>query len=205
MKVGDVVKIKDGNIDPDTGMKLDGFIGRIKEYLASNLVNIEWDSVSLQNLPDTYIRSAIHGGCDYLTYNIESKDLELCVARDMPADVIKAVRRLGEKWDKVESFGGLAEVMEEIEEEGWDNFLTEAIDFPFKATYFGSFKGVKRTDIVKVHRVHSEDDHYGILMNCKVGRITYHLPLCELDVDGDENQETLDAVDLYKEYFNSLY
>lgn len=202
MKVGDSIKIKKGIIDPDTGVKLDGFIGRIKEYLASDLVNIEWDSVSLQNLSDTYIRSAINEGCDYLTYNIEPKNLEICVARDTPADVIKTISTLGEKWDKVECFGDLAEIMEEIEEEGWDNYLMEAIDFSFKATYFGDFKGIKDSDIIKVHGIHSEDDHYGILMNCKMGRRTYHLPLCELDVDGDESQETLDAVDLYKEYFN---
>ena len=37
MKVGDSIKIIDGIIDPDTGIQLDGFVGRIKEYLASNL------------------------------------------------------------------------------------------------------------------------------------------------------------------------
>lgn len=205
MKIGDSIKIKIGNIDPDTGMKLDGFVGRLKEYLASNLVNIEWDSVSLQNLSDAYIRSAIKGGCDYLSYNIEPKDLEICKARDTPADVIKMVKELGEKWDRLEIFGDLVEVMEEIEEEGWDNYLTEEIDFPFKATYFGEFRGIKDTDIIKVHGMNSEDDHYGIIMTCKLGRRNFHLPLCELDVDGDESQATLNAVDLYKEYFNSLY
>ena len=116
MKVGDSIKIIDGIIDPDTGIQLDGFVGRIKEYLASNLVNIEWDSISLQSLPDTYIRSAINEGCDYLTYNIEPKDLELCAARDIPADIVKVARKLGEKWDNLEVFGELADLIETIVE-----------------------------------------------------------------------------------------
>jgi len=36
------------------------------------LINIEWNSKSLQQLPDTYIRSAIAEGCDYLSYNMTS-------------------------------------------------------------------------------------------------------------------------------------
>jgi len=75
-------------------------------------VNIEWDSISLQSLPDTYIRSAINEGCDYLTYNIEPKDLELCAARDIPADIVKVARKLGEKWDNLEVFGELADLIE---------------------------------------------------------------------------------------------
>jgi len=201
MKVGDSIKIKTGNIDPDTGIKLDGFMGRIKEYLASNLVNIEWDSISLQKLPDSYIRSAINDGCEYAAYNIGLEDIELYQARDKPADVLKTLRQLGEKWDNLELYGDLAEVMEEIEEQGWDNYITEQINFPFKATYYGEFRGIRDTDIITVQGVYSEDDMYGVLMRCKFKGRSFHLPLCEMDVEEDEVEEVTNVVELYKEYF----
>jgi len=180
MKVGDAIKLKKGNVDPDTGIKLDGFVGRIKKYLASNLVNIEWDSVSLKSLPDSYIRGAINDGCEYATYNIGLEDIELCQARDKPADVIKTLRQLGEKWD---------------------NYITEQINFPFKATYYGEFRGLRDTDIITVQGVYSEDDMYGILMRCKFKGRTFHLPLCEMDVEEDEAAEVINVIELYKEYF----
>ena len=77
----------------------------------------------MQNLSDEYIRSAINGGCDYLTYNIEPKDIEICVARDTSTEVIKMIRKLADKWDNVEEFGELADLIEEIEEEGWEEYL----------------------------------------------------------------------------------
>ena len=202
MKVGDSIKIIDGIIDPDTGIQLDGFVGRIKEYLASNLVNIEWDSISLQNLPDIYIRSAINEGCDYLTYNIEPKDLELCVARDTPADVVKMVRKLGEKWDKLEIFGDKAELIEEIQEGvGFWDYLEEQIDFPFMATYEDEYRKYEDRDKVKVLKIDNFDDHYGLLMKCKIGRRQYIFPLCELSANDGESEQTKAAVDLYREYF----
>jgi len=201
MKVGNSVRIKDGNTDPDTGMKLDGFVGRIKEYLASNLVNIEWDSVSLQSLPDGYIKSTIKDGADYLSYNIEPKDLEICAARDKPADVIKMVRKLGEKWDNFEEFGELADLIEEIGEEGWEEYLEGEITFPFRATYEDEYRKYEDRDNVKVLKIHDYDDHYGIIMKCKIDIGTLYFPLCELTANDGESEETKAAVDLYGEYF----
>ena len=201
MKVGDSIKIIDGIIDPDTGIQLDGFVGRIKEYLASNLVNIEWDSISLQSLPDTYIRSAINEGCDYLTYNIEPKDLELCAARDIPADIVKVARKLGEKWDNLEVFGELADLIETIEEEGWEEYLEREIIFPFMATYEDEYRKYADRDKVKVLKIFDCDDHYGLLMKCKIGREVFHFPLCELTANDGESEQTKAAVDLYAEYF----
>jgi len=201
MKIGDSIIIKDEIIDPDTGIKLDGFVGRIKEYLASNLVNIEWDSISLKKLPDAYIKSAIDTGCDYLTYNIEPKDLEICEARDTPSDVLKAVRLLGEKWDNVEVFGDLAELIDEIEEEGWDEYLEREITFPFMATYEDEYQKYQDRDKVKMLKIHDDDSHYGLIMKCKIGMGTLYFPLCELTANDKENNKTKAAVDLYAEYF----
>lgn len=92
-----------------------------------------------------------------------------------------------------------------MEEEDWEEYLEEQIDFPFKATYEDEYRKIKDTDILKVHGISSDDPHYGIIMKCKFGRKTIYLPLCELSVDGDESQETLNAVDLYKKYFRDFF
>ncbi|MEM1119536.1 MAG: calcium-binding protein [Bacteroidota bacterium] len=201
MKVGNTVKIKAGILDPDTDLLVGGFVGRIKEYLASDLVNIAWDSISLQKLSDTYIRSAIDEGCDYLSYNIGTEELEVCEARDTPADVLRVIRELATKWDRVEEFGDLAELIEEIEEEGWEEYLTEEITFPFMAEpsdKYGKFRSLGK---VKILSIHDEDDHYGLIMRCKKGRSTVYVPLCELEATNRESDHTKGLIDLYREYF----
>ena len=201
MKVGDSIKIKKGIKDPDTGLQLDGFIGRIKEKLGSDLINIEWDSKSLEQLPDTYIRSAIEGGCDYLSYNIELKEVEKCEARDTASNVSKMVIELSAKWHNLEVFGELAELIEEIEEMGWDDYLEKEITFPFKATYEDEYNKYGKDAIMKVHSIHDFDDHYGFITKCKFGRKTIYLNMCELTAEPEEPEATINAVELYKEYF----
>lgn len=201
MKVGDFIKVKKGITDPDTNMDIGGFVGQIKKYLASNLLNIAWDSISLQNLSDDFIRGAINDGCEYLTYNIGPEDVELCKARDTPSDMVKAIRVLGEKWDKLEIFGDLEELIEEIEEEGWSNYLEEQITFPFTASHEGEYGMYGYRDNVKVLKIHEEDYEHGLIMKCKIDHSTMYFPLAELIADDDSSDGTKAAVSLYREYF----
>ena len=201
MKVENTVKVKKGITDPDTGLNIAGYVGRIKKHKAKDIVNIEWDSISLQSLPDDYIRSAIEDGCDYLTYNIGTNEIELCKARDTPTDVLKAARILSDKWHNLEVHGELAEIISEIEEEGWYSYLYDNLIFPFKAEVVDGSGGLKDGTIINVQGIEDEDDHYGIIIKGKIGRRTVHYTLAELEVVEGENKDNQGLVELYKEYF----
>ena len=57
--VGDSVVVKEGTLDPDYGNDISGWQGRIYGIDDSNyddpLISIEWDSVTLKNMPRSVI------------------------------------------------------------------------------------------------------------------------------------------------------
>lgn len=202
MKKGETVKVKKGITDPDTGLNIEGYIGRITEYIAKDLVSIEWDSISLQNLTDDFISSAIEDGCDYLTYNIGIKEVEPCAARDKPVDVLKAVKVLTDKWDDFEIFGEDAAFIEEVDEAGgWYIYLTDHLTFPFKAEAIERSGTVKAGTIINVHEIFDTDDLRGIIIKGKISRRTVYFPLCELMVTEKKDNANQHLVYLYREYF----
>lgn len=82
----------------------------------------------------------------------------------------------------------------------WD-YLEEQIDFPFMATYEDEYQKYKDRDKVKVLKIYDSDEHYGLLMKCRIGRRVFYFPLCELTANDGESAQTKAAVDLYGEYF----
>ncbi len=55
LQVNDSVVVKAGVKDPDTGMGLGGWQGRVAKIEEDNLLCIDWDSQTLKNIPDFYI------------------------------------------------------------------------------------------------------------------------------------------------------
>lgn len=54
-QINDSVVVKAGVKDPDTGMDIGGWQGRIAEIEEDNLLYINWDSLTLKNIPDSHI------------------------------------------------------------------------------------------------------------------------------------------------------
>ena len=60
-KIGDSVMVKKGGIDPDYGNDIGGWQGRICEIddnTKKPLVSIEWDSITLKNMPHQLIEKS---------------------------------------------------------------------------------------------------------------------------------------------------
>ncbi|MCW5212614.1 hypothetical protein VU04_06860 [Desulfobulbus sp. TB] len=54
-QINDSVVVKAGVKEPDTGMDLGGWQGRVTKIEKDNLLCIDWDSLTLNNIPDSYI------------------------------------------------------------------------------------------------------------------------------------------------------
>jgi len=75
--IGQAVAVKAGRRDPDTDTSLMGWSGIVIAFHPEDgIVEIEWDSATLLQLPDAYIRNSIDDGYDYLRYQIEVINVE---------------------------------------------------------------------------------------------------------------------------------
>ena len=72
LKVGDSVLVKPGVMDSDTGIDLSHWQGRViginetEEY--GIVVDIAWDSITLQNMPASFIVDCQRGGFQWSQY-----------------------------------------------------------------------------------------------------------------------------------------
>lgn len=82
--------INAGLLDEDTGTDIGGWCGRVRDFDGA-LLEIELDSITLQNLPSAYVFNSIDGGYDYFTYISAPEDVSIAAPRDQPDDV-KAMR-----------------------------------------------------------------------------------------------------------------
>jgi hypothetical protein len=82
-KVGDSVKVKDAIMCPDDdSVCIGGWQGRISEIEDDGIVEISWDSITLRQLPDDYIRQSENEGlvghrCIYLSMKLNQLNQEI--------------------------------------------------------------------------------------------------------------------------------
>lgn len=86
-KVGDSVIVKQGVLDPDLGTDIGGWQGRIVIIeRQSNLIGIEWDSITLKNIPSSVIDQCELENLDWAQMYLSSTDVELTQPRDTEED-----------------------------------------------------------------------------------------------------------------------
>ena len=91
LKIGDTVKVKNGTTDSEFGIDIGGWHGQILQIVNDQAV-INWDSITLSNIPDEYIFQCEQEGLDwgafnawekYLTENLSFPfDAEICEYQD---------------------------------------------------------------------------------------------------------------------------
>ena len=63
-KAGDIVKVKQGVLDPDFGGDISGWQGQVSE-VDGDIVCIDLDNITLSNCPDKYIQRCEEDGLDW--------------------------------------------------------------------------------------------------------------------------------------------
>lgn len=98
-KVGDSVKVKEGTVCPDMqDLIIGGWQGRISEITKDDdgnlLIYIEWDSITLKNMPDIFIDDSEENGLCYESMSLWDNEVELTEPRDTEEDRNKAIENI---------------------------------------------------------------------------------------------------------------
>ncbi len=201
LKIGDSVAVKKGVTDPDSGKHIDGWQGRIEKFEKTNkgetTILIALDSITLKNMPPSYLEECEENGYDWSTYYLGPEDVEPAKARDTQKDVAKAIKEIENKigW---RSLGGeegrrIQRVLAGIDMddewgqlEAWEEYLQEHLSFPFETEIFEyQERGrLQAGDKLTVTGISDTDDKYGVIVKVRKGSERFEFPLCDLKVVG---------------------
>lgn len=99
LKVGDSVRVKEGIACPDMqDLVIGGWQGRISEISKDDsdnlLIYIEWDSITLENMPDIFISDSEENGLYFTGMSLFDNEVELVKSRDTKEDIDKAIKKI---------------------------------------------------------------------------------------------------------------
>lgn len=104
-KIGDSVKVKDGVKEPDNEeFEMGGWQGRVIEVEheiddeGNTMITIEWDSLTLKQLPEKYIQESEVEGLDWQLMYLFESDLDKAVPRDKKEDVERMQDLISDKY-----------------------------------------------------------------------------------------------------------
>lgn len=98
-EVGNTVKVKEGIVCPDMeNLDISGWQGRISEITKDDndhlLVYIEWDSITLENMPDIFIEDSEENGLGFDCMSLFDSEVELARSRNTKEDRDKTVKKI---------------------------------------------------------------------------------------------------------------
>lgn len=212
-KIGDSLRVKDGFVDDELGQEMSGWQGRVKElYPDAGSALIAFDSITIEQLPSTYIDQCEEDGYSWTEYGFGLEWLEPAEPRDKEQDAATVERTVskyyryahlgseGRDINKILSGIPPGDIMADLQ--AWEEHLLQHLEFPFAATVDELMtRGPLRVgDRVKVHDIEMVDDMYGIIVKLRRSREVFRHPLGDLAVI-DESSSTHDLVQLYRVWF----
>lgn len=173
--IGQTVQVKAGLKDEETGISLASWSGRIIEmYPEYGTVEVEWDSTTLMQIPDSYLRHCIDGGYDYYRYTIEFANLETIEPKDTPEQVQEMQEELEARYHDYQLYGEPPIPFSEVDREsftselllpqsyaGWLDYLEKHLVFPFRAKVVEGSRHIgQKMDILALD---GYEDPYGVI------------------------------------------
>lgn len=212
-KIGDSVVVKSGVKDPDLGIDIEGWQGRIVEIEKKDkIVGIAWDSITLKSMPDWVIEKCETEGLDWSRMYLHSGQVELANPRDTENDIDEIVKKLkskyawlylGEEGKRIQTvLAGVSPDDYWTALKRWGEHLTRVMFFPFDAELTGADpRGpLQPGDRVRVHDISLLDDSYGVIVKIRLGRRRYDHPLYQLR-PVDENDPNSQIIEDYATWF----
>lgn len=196
LKIGDSVMVNTGVKDPDSGIEIGGWQGRIRELEEDEhghtVLCVSWDSLTLRDMPKPYVEESEVAGFDWQNYYLGVEDVTPVQSRDSQHDVTRAVDEMARNvgWSSLGEEGRrIQQVLAGIDDEweafrAWEKYLHESLSFPFKAQVSEPQESerLREGDKVTVVNISGLDDLYGIITGIRHGAEELDVPLCDLEV-----------------------
>ena len=218
MKIEDSVIVKQGVKEPDfDDMEIGGWQGRVvnidtESDIDNVLITIEWDSLTLNQMPSNYIEQSIRDGFEWQNITLDAAELEKTKPRDKKKDVKKAQDKLSDKYYWA-SFGDegirISKVLSNVNPrdemkclQKWVDYLDIKLTFPIQAIVSDSEDNwlIKIEDKVLIKSLPHIVDMYGIIASIRLKGKKYEFPLCDLEVL-DKTKDDFQLINDYKIWF----
>ena len=195
-RVGDSVRVKPEIKDPDFGADIGGWQGRISNIETSEndiTVSIQWDSPTLKNMSAAMIEQCEEQGLDWAEMALGANEVEPAKPRDNERDVAQIKEQLsnkygwaylGEEGKRIQQVLAAMEADDDLDEFGaWEEHLEKKLRYPFEAVIAeeqerGPLRGGDKVSVTG--NAEATDEMYGIIVDVRVGKRNYALPLCDL-------------------------
>jgi len=218
MKIEDSVIVKQGIKEPDyEDLEIGGWQGRIVKIDTKSdndnvLITIEWDSLTLKQIPSDYIEQSVREGLDWQNITLYASELEKTNPRDKKEDVKKVQDKLSDKYYWA-SFGDegirISRVLGNVNPhdemkclQKWVDYLNNELTFPIHAIVSDSEDSwlIKSGDKVLIKSLPHIVDMYGIIASIRLNGKKYEFPLCDLEVI-DKTIIDFQLIDDYRIWF----
>ncbi len=221
MKLGDSVIVKQGVKEPSCGeFEIGGWQGRVIEIDTASdeedfLITIEWDSLTLRQIPPNYIIQSELDGLDWSSMVLCESELEKTKSRFQNEKVEQVQDELynkyfwnffGEQGIRISKVLDDASLNNEIKYfEKWAEHLDKELTFPIQATVSDTDNNrkIKDGDEVLIKSLTQVVDVYGIIAKIVFKGREYQFPLCDLKVI-DSTSPNFELIDDYRVWFANI-
>jgi len=214
LNIGDSVRFKNGTKDDDSNQDMSGWQGRVKEIREDDPVAlVEFDSITIQEMPASYIKRCIEGGYSWTDYYEYIKQLDVVPVRDKPVHVANAISIRHNEFIDVfymdEEERDIHKVLEGVDRNNkslvlqtWYKHLSQELKFPFIAEVSefqvrGPFQSGERLKVTGFDKTHKR---YGVIVKVQHNRKKYRFPLSDVRVV-NQSSPYYDPIELYKTWF----
>ena len=102
-KIGDPVKVKEGILCPDMqNLIISGWQGIISDITKDDngnlLIYIEWDGITLENMPDTFIIDSEENGLVFTGMSLWNSEIEIAKHRATKEDRDKTIEKIHDEY-----------------------------------------------------------------------------------------------------------
>lgn len=200
MKIGDSVVVRQGVKEPDfEEFEIGGWQGRVIEIDTDSdkdnvLITIEWDSLTLFQMPSDYVEQSEIDGFDWSSMVLYDSDLVNSVSRDKKENVEMAKEKLSNKyyWASLGQEGlRISKILHGVDPQNemkclqkWVEYLDNELTFPIHAIVSDSEDNrlIKSGDKVIIKSLPHIVDMYGVIASIRLNGKKYEFPLCDLEV-----------------------
>ncbi|MFT6319267.1 MAG: hypothetical protein ACJAT4_000184 [Granulosicoccus sp.] len=195
-KIGSSVQVnKNVNAEFDSNINMKNWEGRVIDAYRNeegDIYEVEFDSITMQNMPQDYIEKLVEFDYDFSEYQFSPNDLIKAKSRDTQTETNSSYRQnlhqykwyyLDEDEDKELMLRIMTQMPEESDEENWKLYFRNNLSFPFDGEVKGMFHLAPNSK-VEVIGLDGWDEFGGMIVVIKNQKMVTQHPLFDFSAKG---------------------